>query len=186
MLRTTCWNCGARLSGPRCQMCGAAQNGPGDQPGEQQAARATYPSSPDMGAYVPNRQPRYIPGGQPGMGWYGQRESYEEPYEESYAPNAPDQPPDVRSYGMRGLSLSRGVSPYIPGGPPQPSYPAMLDPQPMEPAPVARSSVSEALSVPLATLGGLIAGIVSAAIWAVMLDTTRINFAYVAFLLGIV
>jgi hypothetical protein len=119
------------------------------------------------------------------MGWYGQRESYEE----SYAPDAPNQPPDARSYGMRGVSLSRGAPPYIPGGPPQSTYPAMIGPQPMEPvsaAPVAQSSVPEALSVPLATLGGLIGGIVSAAIWAIILETTRINFSYVAFLLGIV
>ncbi len=38
----------------------------------------------------------------------------------------------------------------------------------------------------LATLGGGLAGIISAAIWAVVLNATGINFSYVAFLLGIV
>ena len=39
--------------------------------------------------------------------------------------------------------------------------------------------------MPLAAVGGLVGGIVSAALWALILDATRINFSYLAFLLGI-
>jgi hypothetical protein len=122
-----------------------------------------------------------VPGGQPGE-WYRHIEP-----EEEYAPGTPDHQADIaKSYGMRGFALSPGAPAYVPGGKPPSFYPEMQSHQPVEPAPTNASRLSEALSVPLATLGGVIAGIVSAAIWAILVDTTKINFAYVAFVLGII
>lgn len=169
MLRTNCWNCGARLNGSQCQMCGAAQQSAADQPVERQAPGAFRPASQGAGAYIPGRQPQYVPGDLPEIDWYGQSA----PYEGQYAPDAPGQQPGISSYGMSELSLSSGAPPYVPGA------------QPVAPPPVAQSRTWEALSVPLATLGGLTGGIIAAAFWALFLHTLGISFPYASFLLGV-
>jgi hypothetical protein len=178
MLRTNCWNCGARVNGLHCQMCGAMQGRQADEQAAPQPPRPPRPAAP--GGYGPNSAQKYVPGGQPGE-WYRHIEP-----EEEYAPGPPDQDIDIaKSYGMRGFALSPGAPGYVPGGKPPSLYPEMLAPEPLDPAPSVGSRVAEALSVPLATLRGGIAGIICAALWAALLIGTQRFFTYLAFLLGI-
>lgn len=193
MLRTHCWNCGARVSGRRCQMCGAAQSNDAAEQMPPPAAGPARPVAWGNGAYGPNRARQYVPGGPPGERKYvpggqpGEWYRHMEPEEEGYAPGTPDEPMGIaRGYGMRGLALSPGAPGYVPGGRPPNLYPEMEHPLAAEPAPPpAPASLSEALSVPLATLGGVVAGIICAALWAVLLIGTQRFFVYLAFLLGI-
>lgn len=188
MMMTTCWNCGARLSGPTCQMCGAVQapqagqpSGPAGQPVVSQASMSVRPPS-GAHPYAPEGRPGYGPDGQSGLGAYAQRD----PYQQSGMPGSDFyQRPPISGYAMPGERR------YVPGGQPQDIPPPPLwEPQAFAPAsaPVIEtpSGWSEALSVPLALLGGLATGVVGAAIWAFILDSTHHYFTYLAFLLGIV
>jgi hypothetical protein len=243
MLRTTCWNCGARLTRPVCQMCGSAQppdtmeQDPAERPVVRQAQQPMRPTSPGAGVSGSGGLPGYGRGGQisnrsgsrsfqggygprgPYEGGYAQPGPYEDSYgqrgayEGSYAPDVPDQQVDRWGYEPRRPSQSAGAPPYVPGGPRQPpSAPPYVPrghpqrawsedqppqvwadqalwPQPAAPALAHQSAQPrgpEALAVPLATLGGVIGGVISAAIWAVILDMTRYNFWYIAFLLGVI
>ena len=186
-----CWNCGARLSGPKCQMCGAVQAPqpappavPGGPTGQSLARRASMPARPPSGAnpYVPEGRPGYGPDGQPGLGAYAQRDPYQQP---GMPGSGAYQRPPISGYAMPGERR------YVPGGQPQDVPPPPLwEPEAFAPAsaPVTEtpSGWSEALSVPLALLGGLATGVVGAAIWGYLVDLTHINFAYLAFVLGII
>ena len=204
-MTTLCWNCGARLNGQKCQMCGAMQtseaapppppsySGPAGQPVVRQASMSVRPPS-NAPSYESNEQPGYYrPGGHPDMGRYSQNGPYQQPgmpeggyYQQPGYGSQPYQAPGERR--------------YVPGGQPQDVPPApVMGPQQYGPAmssqqygsamgPVmqAQPQGSEALAVPLALVGGLVGGVVGAALWAFILDLTHINFTYLAFVLGII
>ena len=117
-----------------------------------------------MGGY-PQHEPYQQPG-MPGSGYYQQA-----------------------GYGNQHYQTP-GARPYVPGGQPQNlPPPQMMGPPPFAPVnPPAMQSPSrwaESLSGPLALLGGVIFGVVGAAIWGFLVDTTQHNFSYLAFVLGI-
>ncbi|HEU5367723.1 MAG TPA: hypothetical protein VFU69_04645 [Ktedonobacterales bacterium] len=158
MAMATCWNCGARVAGTTCQMCGAAQQAggtqdppasvPGGQPVVSQASMSVRSPQSTSSQYP------YPPAGQAG-GWQGQ-------------PSAP---------GQGGW----------PGYPPQPSYqpPSAYQQQQaamgMPPAAPAGQAAVLALPLVLALVGGLVGMVVGALAWAFFLQLTKTNF----FLLGV-
>jgi hypothetical protein len=174
-MMTTCWNCGARLSGPTCQMCGAVQapqagqpSGPAGQPVVSQASMSVRPTS--------GGQPGYPPGEQPGMGGYPQNGPYQQP---GMPGSGVYQQP---AYGMSQPYQTPGAQPYVPGGQPQGALPGqMMGPQPfapaMRPAPTSQPSFMAAL--PLALVGGLVGGVIGALIWAFLLQITSYNIYFV-------
>ena len=202
-MTTLCWNCGARLNGQKCQMCGAMQtpeagppppppySGPAGQPVVRQASMSVRPPS-SAPFYESNGQPGYDrPGGQPDRGSYS-------PYGPSQQAGMPgggyyQQP----GYGNQPYQMP-GERRYVPGGQPQDVPPVqMMGPQQygpamglqpygpaMGPAMQAQSSRAEALSVPLGVVGGLVGSVIGAIIWAFVLDLTHINFWYLGFALG--
>lgn len=133
---------------------------------------------------MPGGQPEYWQGDRPEMGSYRQSGMYADG---GYAPDEPTWQSDTPGHRTSRPSLSPGVPPYVAGGPPRQAVPVQVPgPQPITPPMQAQPRVQEALAVPLAVLGGLVGGVIGAAIWAYILDATRINFSYLAFVLGII
>lgn len=126
MAVTTCWNCGARSTGPRCQWCGAAQTpdapqgsapyaantpqtpasyGPGasaGQPFVSQASMSVRPPQPMGGAGAPPRgQFQNPPPGQP-ADWQNQRTVVSQPEGWQSSPMPPGQGGGWQSQPMQG------------------------------------------------------------------------------------
>jgi hypothetical protein len=169
-----CWNCGAGVAGPTCQMCGAAQQAnaaptppayaPGGQPAVSQASMSVRsPQSMAGNQYVPGGQYQYPPAGQPG-GWQAQ--------------------PPMPGYAQQGYQQGYPQPGYQPPMPGQ-AYPGA---QPVGPNMTANAGPSAGLVVGallLPLVGGGIAAIIGALIWAFFLESTKTNYTFLGLGLGL-
>lgn len=165
MAMATCWNCGARLAGATCQMCGAAQRpdampgsspaAPGGQPVVSQASMSVRPPQVAAGnQYVPGGQYAYPPAAQSG-GWQG----YQQP--------APGQGgwqgyPQPSAYQQQQAAL--GMPPSAAAS----RQPAGLDPT----------------GLVLGLAGGTAGAVIGALAWAFFLQLTKTNFWLLGVVLG--
>ena len=158
MAMAVCWNCGARVASPTCQMCGAAQQpggpqgqpayAPGGQPVVNQASMSMRPPQPAAGNhYAPGGQYPYPPANQAGgwqaqppqpsqAGWQGQQQQsgYQQPgYQQPSA------------YQQQQAAMGMGTGFSSAGGAQAASLVAVL---------------------PMALVGGVIAAVVGALVWA--------------------
>ena len=116
MAATTCWNCGARSVGPKCQWCGAAQtpdapqgsapyaanapqrpasSGPGAPPGQpftSQASMSVPPPQPMGGAGAPSGGQFQTPAPGQSADWQNQRTVLSQPPGWQSSPIIPGQP----------------------------------------------------------------------------------------------
>lgn len=180
MAMATCWNCGARVAGPTCQMCGAAQQAggaegppayvPGGQPVVSQASMSVRSPQPTAGSdYASGSQYQYPSAGQAG-GWQGQ-------------PPMPGQG-GWQGNPQQGYRQQPGYPP--PGSQPPSAYQqqqAYRGAQPAGPA-VRQRAVLDPMGLVLGLVCGTVGGIIGAIIWAAVLNLTNYNLSLIAVVLG--
>lgn len=179
MAMAVCWNCGARVASPTCQMCGAAQQpgGAQGQPVMNQASMSVRP--PQLAAgnhYAPGGQYPYPPANQV-SGW--------QPQPQPSQPAWQGQQPPAGQAGWQNYQPQPG---YQQPGSQQPSaYQQQQAAMGMRSAVPAASQTAtlNPVALLLGVAGGTVGGLVGGVIWAAVLNLTNYNVYYLAILIGI-